>query len=215
MASLLSDILKDGNPGSRGNFGGVAGGSGGGNAPAGSGGNANRSGGAGASTGGGGAHSSSGKGAQAAAAASDSRNSEGNAHQDRVTGNGFDSVYGVAGASWKQAASSEPFNGLSSDGSGANNWSGGRHDEDSVNALDPANGDPVGQLLNGPDHPPQGGSGSQNEISNGANSDGSDGHLLDSTDSGPLSSIPEPGSLVLLSLGLGAIMLRDKFRSAR
>ena len=264
MASLLGDILKDGNKGTRGNFGAFARGSGGGNAPTGSGGNANRSGGAGASTGGGGAHSSSGKSTQADSASSDKRKSEGtpsltdlkpDAHQDRVTepGNGSVSVYNVASASWKQAASSEPFNGLSSGGPVANNWSGGHHDDDSISAHGPANGDPVGQSLNGPNHPPQGvpsddhhASGFQNEISDGGDSDGGEGHLVDSKgttdndsqtedhgpfnnpivtdtdpgnnpvvtepDPGPLSSVPEPGSLVLLSLGLGAVILRDKFR---
>jgi PEP-CTERM motif len=186
-------------------------------------------------------------------ATSHSRNSKGTlrltdvkpvAHQDQVAGmgTGFVSVYDVADASWEQVASSQSFNGLLSDKPGVGDWSGGPHDGGAGNALDPTNGDVVGQLLNGLGHPLQGeghrGSVFQNEVNGGAGSDGGDGHLLDfkntpghdphtedhgpfnkplvtEPDSGSVSSVPEPGSLVLVSLGLIAIILWGKFRSAR
>jgi len=93
----------------------------------------------------------------------------------------------------------------------------------------------------GDDHP---GPVFQNEGNGGADSSGGNGHLFDVNngpdhdlhaedhgpsnntvvtgsdssplpDSGPVSAVPEPGSLTLLSLGLGAVILCGKFRSAR
>ena len=187
------------------------------------------------------------KGSPAGSAASRSQNSAGtvrvtdvksNAHQDRVTGLGNDSVsVHAAGASWEQVASGQ-F--LLSNEPGVSNWIGGPLGGGARDALDPTNGDVVGQTLNGLDHPFQGddqlGSVFQNEVNGSANSDGGDGHLLDfknepdpqaedhgafnktvvtEPDSGPVSGVQEPGSLALLSLGLGALILWGKFQSAR
>ena len=252
---LLRDLLKDNSLGTSGGFEAFAGGSGAGNAPTGSGGD-RYSGGAGASTSGATpaspSRSSSSNGSPVGSAASRSKNSEGtvrftdvkpDAYQDRTTGLGNDSVsvYDDAGASWEQVASGQSLNSLFSNEPGGSDWNGGSHGGGAGVALDPTNGDVVGKLLNGLDHPFQGddlhGSVFQNEVDGGANSDGGDGHLLDfknapdddygsedhgpsnntvvtGPDSGPLSGVPEPGSLMLLSLGLMAVILWGKFRSA-
>jgi hypothetical protein len=96
------------------------------------------------------------------------------------------------------------------------------------NTLDPTTGDLLGQSLNGLDDPLQG-SVIRNDVNGGTDSDGGDGNLLDLKSTsvndafdkpvltpephpGTTSSVPEPRSLVLLSLGLGAIILWRKFR---
>jgi len=97
-------------------------------------------------------------------------------------------------------------------------------------------GDPVSLLLSGLDQPLQGedarASVIENESNGGAASGGGDGKILDFNDTPAsdghredqgglldkpvdlISSVPEPGSLALLSLGLGAIILWRQFRSA-
>jgi len=210
---VLKDMLQNGNLGGSGGLGAFAR-----NSASGAGGNGSlHSGGTGAS--GGGALGSGSSGTPSRSARS--RKSEGltdvkpGAHQDRGAGmgSGFVSLYDVADASWDHVA---PNNGRNGSGAG--------------NVSDPANGDVVG--LNGP--PPQGDGGStfqngpvfQNE-GNGGNGDldppnishhdpQTEGHGPSTEpDSGPLSGVPEPGSLVLMSLGLGAVLLWGKFRSAR
>jgi PEP-CTERM motif-containing protein len=278
IASLLSDILKDGNLGTGEGFEAFGRSSGGGGIDSASsiGGGGHPSGGTGASAGGaspaGLKHSSSSKSSPLVSTQSHGRNAEGtlrytdvkpdthpDAHQDRVTepGDSFLSAYDATGTSWKPAASSEPLNDPFSGEPWASSWSDGTHGGDARNAVDPANGDLVGQLLNqvdhslqgeehrvqGEEHPLQGedfrGSVFENEVHSGADSDGGDGHLLhfkNTADNspqiedhgsfdksvftpergtGPVSSVPEPTSLVLLSLGLWAILLWRKLRSAR
>jgi hypothetical protein len=218
----LSDMLQDGNLGGSGGFGASAGSSASGNGSGGSG--HQQSAGAGGSAGGaapaGASRSSSGTHSNSARSPKSERASRlTNAHQGRVTGtgNGFASVYDIADASWNQLGPNESLNALEPGGAA---WSSSGAGNDPF----PTNGDGVG--LNG--HPPQGDGGSvfQNE-GNGGN-----GHLdppntphtdqgavnqptLTEPDSGPISGVPEPGSLVLLSLGLGAVILWGKLRPAR
>jgi hypothetical protein len=221
----LSDMLQDGNLGGSGGFGAFAGSSASGNGSGGSG--HQQSAGAGGSAGGaapaGASRSSSGTHSSSARSPKSERASRlTNAHQGRVTGtgNGFASVYDIADASWNQLGPNESLNALEPGGAA---WSGSGAGNDPF----PTNGDGVG--LNG--HPPQGdgGSVSQNE-GNGGNGHlgppnlpdphtGDQGSfnqpLATEPDSGPISGVPEPGSLVLLSLGLGAVILWGKLRPAR
>jgi len=125
------------------------------------------------------------------------------------------------------------LNGLLRNNLGTDDWSGGLGDGSGENALDPTNGNLDGQLLHGLDHPlhgeEHGGSGFQNEVDGGTHAEDGGGHLpefentpdgggqtedhspfnrppVTEPDPGPVSSVPEPGSLVLLSLGLGVAL---------
>ena len=132
----------------------------------------------------------------------------------------------------------QSLNGQGDPGQGGGDWSGGSRNggfavpltfsPSSSNALDTTTGDLLGQSLNGLNDPLQG-SVIRNDVNGGTDSDGGDGNLLDlkstsvndafdkpvmtpGPDSGTISSVPEPRSLVLLSLGLGAVILWRKFR---
>jgi hypothetical protein len=162
------------------------------------------------------------------------------AHQNRVTGaeSGFVSVYDVADASWNQLGSKESLDALKP---GASNGSGAGNSVDPTNGdLDghTSQGD-QGSVLDAPvfRDPPVF---SDAPVFQTEENDG-DRHLdtpnppnhmpnydphtgdpgpftqspLTEPDSGPLSSVPEPGSLVLMSLGLIAVILWGKFRPAR
>jgi hypothetical protein len=213
-------MLQDGNLGGSGGFEAFAGSSASGNGSGGSG--HQQSAGAGGSAGGaapaGASRSSSGTHSNSARSPKSERT---NAH-GRVTGtgNGFASVYDIADVSWNQLGLNESLNALEPGGAA---WSGSGAGNDPF----PTNGDGVG--LNG--HPPQGDGGSvfQNE-GNGGNGHLGPPNLPDphtgdqgsfnqppatEPDSGPISGVPEPGSLVLLSLGLGAVILWGKLRPAR
>ena len=265
-AGLLSEILKDDNPGSLGGFAAFETDSAAGNGP-GSGGAGDRlSGGTGGPAGDAGSASaarpssasaarpSSGKGTQTGSVTSDNLSSEGtrrpkdakpDVQKDRITELGDSSIpaYSVSGGSWEQVASSESLNAFLSNNPATGDWRGGPRDELGTNALDPTNPNVVGQLLNVSDHPLQGedhtGSGFQNEVNGGTHSEDGGGKVpefqptsdnhphvgdrgpldkpgkISDSDSGSVSSVPEPGSWVLLSLGLGVTILWRTFRPAR
>ena len=211
----FSDMLQDGNPGGGGS-GAYAGSSASRNGSGGAGHqqSAGMGGSAGGAAPGGAWRSSSGTRSSSAR----SRNAERTvAHQGQVTGTGAGSAAVFDTASWNQPNGSQ--NALEPGGAA---WSGG-----AGNDPFPTNGDVAG--LNG--HPPQGDGGSV--FQNGGS--GGNGHVgppnlpdprtgdpgsfnqppVTETDPGPVSAVPEPGSLVLLSLGLVAVILWGKLRPAR
>ncbi len=172
------------------------------------------------------------------------RDAKPDVYRDRVAELGDSSAptFDVPGASWKHVAASESMHGSSGDNPGTNGGSGGGRDGGDNHALEPLNDDLVGQLLNGLGnrlHDAEGWeSDFQNEVNGGAGSERDSGHLAEfgnrpnndpkaedhspfntplATEpvSGPVSSVPAPGSLGLLSLGLGAIILERKFRPTR
>ncbi|HXI41662.1 MAG TPA: PEP-CTERM sorting domain-containing protein [Bryobacteraceae bacterium] len=146
---------------------------------------------------------------------------------------------GAAGGTISGPLSAAQGNTAPIEGSGSS-WNGASHDGGADNAITTA--DPAGQLLSGLDHPLQGddhlGSVSPNAVNNDA-SGSSDGTILDfnnppvsdfnsedhgSTDKlvgspdpdpGIIATVPEPGSLMLLSLALGAVILWRRFLSAQ
>ena len=214
----LSDMLQDRNPGGGGS-GAFAGSSASSNGSGGTG--HQQSAGMGGSAGGAAPAGASRSSSSTHSSSARSRKSDRTNAHGRVAGagNSSASVYNIADASWNQLGPSESPNALEPGGAA---WSGG-----AGNDPFPTNGDVAG--LNG--HPPQGDGGSvlQNE-GNGGNGHHDppnvpDPHTGDpgsfnqppvtEPDPGPVSSVPEPGSLVLLSLGLGAVILWGKLRPAR
>ena len=218
----FSDMLQDGNPGG-GGFGALAGSSASGNGSGGTG--HQQSSGMGGSAGGAALAGASRSSSNTHSSSARSRKSD--RTNGRVTGAGNSSaaVYNVADSSWNQLGPNGSPNALEPGGAA---WSGG-----AGNDPFPTNGDVAG--LNG--HPAQGDGGSvfpsgpvyQNE-GNGGNGHLGPPNLPDShtggqgtfnqppvtePDPGSISGVPEPGSLVLLSLGLVAVILWGKVRPAR
>lgn len=151
-------------------------------------------------------------------------------------------VSDAVGASRSQVASNESPNGLFGNEAGASHSNNRPHVVGGADTtLDPTTADLVQQLLGRSEYRLQGdGFGRpvfQNEIKSGADSVDWDEQVLDfadtrgngpllknqglrdgpitlAADSGRVSSVAEPRSLALLSVGLGAIILWRKFRSA-
>lgn len=166
----------------------------------------------------------------------DAQNLYPDAHPDRSVNleGGFGSLTDWAGASANQVRPNDPVNALfgggpSVGGPAVNDRNGGLHD--GTSNLDPVTGDPVSLLLSGLDHPLQGEDARGSVLENEANGGGGDGQILDFNDTPAsggdpedhgllgkpvelISSVPEPGSFALLSLGLGAVILWRQFRPA-